>query len=158
VSLSFLELLVIYLMKTVFSHPSEQGAEFLFRVGDSGWSGVLNFEAPSADTAVSLSSGSTSTSKDIHLGVSWAPGLGKYKLVKVITIAPRYMIKNELPQAISFRECGDAAAAHSIEPGAAVPLLSFTPGREAALSLKYPGVDCSWYDNLVLSMTRKNSL
>ena len=128
----------------VFSHPKEQGAEFLFRLADSGWSKALNFEAPSADTTITLPPATNQGSKEAHIGVSWTSGLGKYKLTKVVTFAPRFVIKNELPQDISYRECGDVAGDAPIASGQSIPVHSFSPGRDPAISFKYPGVDCNW--------------
>ncbi|KAG8963047.1 hypothetical protein FRC03_003482 [Tulasnella sp. 419] len=127
----------------MFSHPREQGAEFTARVGKSQLSRVLNFDAPSADTAICLPS-ATPNGKELHVGISWAAGLGKYKLSKVITFAPRFLIRNELDQELSFRECGDRSSGAPMKPNTEVPIHAFQPGRDPSLSLKYPGVGSEW--------------
>ncbi|KAG9019286.1 hypothetical protein FRB90_004293 [Tulasnella sp. 427] len=127
----------------MFSHTKEQGAEFLFRLGDTAWSNALNFEAPSAETAVALGS-SVPSSKETHIGVSWTSGLGKYRLTKVVTFAPRFVLKNELDQDIVFRESGDPANDSPLRAGNSSPIFALSARREAALAFKYPGVDSKW--------------
>lgn len=138
----------------VFSHPSEQGAEFSFKLGNSAWSRFLNFEAPSAETAVCLQSSTTGATKETHIAVSWTSGSGKYKLSKVITLAPRFMIKNELATQIYYRECGDAANQLSLQAGQSDSILAFSPRGDPALSLKYSGVDASWYARCTRTITQ----
>lgn len=127
----------------MFSHAKEQGAEFVFRLGDTAWSSPLNFEAPSAETAVTLGS-SNPTTKETHVGVSWTWGLGKYKLTKVVTFTPRFVLKNELGQDIVFRESGDPSNDAPLRSGSFTPIFALSSRREAALAFKYPGVG-SWY-------------
>lgn len=131
----------------MFSHTKEQSAEFVFRLGDTAWSNVLNFEAPSAETAVALGSPAPST-KETHVGVSWTSGLGKYKLTKVVTFAPRYVLKNELEQDIVFRESGDPGNDAPLRTGSSTPIFALSSRREAALAFKYPGVGSKWYVRL----------
>lgn len=123
----------------------------MLRIENSQWSNVLNFEAPTADTALTLQSaqGSASVNKEVHIGVSWASGLGKYKLSKVVTIVPRYVVKNELPGDLSVREVGDPRSDAPLRSGQVMPIHSFLPGRDPGLTFKYPGVDSDWYAVLV---------
>ncbi|KIO33566.1 hypothetical protein M407DRAFT_3889 [Tulasnella calospora MUT 4182] len=127
----------------MFSHTKEQGAEFVFRLGDTAWSNGLNFEAPSAETAVALGSPASST-KETHIGVSWSSGLGKYKLTKVVTFAPRFVLKNELGQDIVFRESGDPGNDAPLRAGSFTPIFALSARREAGLAFKYPGVGSKW--------------
>ncbi|KAG8928477.1 hypothetical protein FRC01_005870 [Tulasnella sp. 417] len=127
----------------MFSHTKEQGAEFVFRLGDTAWSNGLNFEAPSAETAVALGSPAPST-KETHVGVSWTSGLGKYKLTKVVTFAPRFVLKNELGRDIVFRESGDPGNDAPLRAGSFTPIFALSARREAALAFKYPGVGSKW--------------
>ncbi|KAG8911288.1 hypothetical protein FRC00_006761 [Tulasnella sp. 408] len=129
--------------RNVFSHTKEQGAEFVFRLGDTAWSNALNFEAPSAETAVALGSPAPST-KETHVGVSWTSGLGKYKLTKVVTFAPRFVLKNELGGDIVFRESGDPGNDAPLRAGSFTPIFALSARREAALAFKYPGVGSKW--------------
>jgi vacuolar protein sorting-associated protein 13A/C len=79
------------------------------------------------------------------VGVSWTEGLGKYKLTKVITLAPRFLIKNNLAEAISFREHGVAPKDRSIiEPGQRSPLQIMRMGQEKLLTVAFSGLNAQW--------------
>lgn len=144
----------------VLSHPHENGHEFVFKIGDSAWSKVLqsridlyiilkciqifSLEAPAAETALVVAS-QKKKSEEIHAGLSWSEGLGKYKLTKVITIAPRFLIKNNLSEALSFREHGVPPRDRSvIKPGERLPLQVIRAGEEKLLTVAYPGLNTQW--------------
>lgn len=85
-------------------------------------------------------------SEEFHVGLSWTEGLGKYKLTKVITLAPRFLIKNNLAEAISFREHGVAPKDRSIiEPGQRSPLQIMRMGQEKLLTVAFSGLNAQWY-------------
>lgn len=80
-----------------------------------------------------------------HIGLSWTEGLGKYKLTKVITLTPRFLIKNNLAEAISFREHGVAPQDRSvIEPGHRSPLLIMRMGQAKFLTVAFTGLNAQW--------------
>jgi vacuolar protein sorting-associated protein 13A/C len=84
-------------------------------------------------------------SEEIHVGLSWTEGLGKYKLTKVITLAPRFLIKNNLSEAISFREHGVAPKERSVvDPGERCPLHFMRTGQEKLLTVAFPGLNAQW--------------
>ncbi|OSX67568.1 hypothetical protein POSPLADRAFT_1064162 [Postia placenta MAD-698-R-SB12] len=130
--------------RPVLSHPSEQGRDFSFKVGDSTWSQVVNLEAPAADTRlIILAQGRRA--EEVHIGLSWAEGLGKYKLTKVITLAPRFVIKNNFHGTIAFREHGVPPRARStLDSGERCPLQSLRAGEEKLLTVAFPGLDAQW--------------
>ncbi|KAF0534769.1 vacuolar protein sorting-associated protein 13 [Gigaspora margarita] len=76
----------------------------LLKVGDSDWSKPLSFEAVGTFLEVVIPSTSTSRAEEIHLGVSIQEGHQKYKLTKIVTFTPRFIIKNNLNNDIIFRE------------------------------------------------------
>ena len=85
-------------------------------------------------------------SEEIHAGLSWTEGLGKYKLTKVITLAPRFIIKNNFSQPLAFREHGSAPRGRStIEPGERLPLEFLRIGEEKLLTVAFPGLNAQWY-------------
>lgn len=128
----------------MLSHPNDKGHEYVFRVGDSAWSKVFSFEAPSAETELVVAS-QKQKSDEIHIGVSWSEGLGKYKLTKVITLAPRFLIKNNLSEVISFREHGVAPRDRSvIKPGERCPLHFMRGGQERLLTVAFSGLNAQW--------------
>ncbi|KAF7347835.1 hypothetical protein MVEN_01541000 [Mycena venus] len=128
----------------MLSHPNDKGHEYIFRVGESTWSKVFSFEAPSAETELVVTSQRQKTD-EIHIGVSWTEGLGKYKLTKVITLAPRFLIKNNLSEALSFREHGVAPRERSIiKPGERCPLHFMRAGQERLLTIAFSGLNAQW--------------
>ncbi|KAF8873711.1 vacuolar protein sorting-associated protein 13 [Gymnopilus junonius] len=118
----------------LLSHSHKQGHEFIFRIGDSAWSKLISFEAPAAETEVVVPL-QNQRLDEFHIGLSWSEGLGKYKLTKVISLTPRFLIKNQLPGAITFRE-------H--ESGQRCSFQVFRSGSEKLLTIAYPGLNARW--------------
>jgi vacuolar protein sorting-associated protein 13A/C len=84
-------------------------------------------------------------SEEIHIGLSWEEGSGKYKLSKVITLSPRFLVKNNLLEPISFREHGVAPRGRStIDPGERVPLHLLRSTPEKLLTVAFPGLNAQW--------------
>lgn len=98
-------------------------------------------------------------SEEIHVGLSWTEGLGKYKLTKVITLTPRFLIVNKLPDAISFREHGVAPRGRStIEPDEKCPLQVMRTGDDKLLTFAYPGLNTKWSVPILEVLLSLNSL
>lgn len=74
----------------------------LLKVGDSKWSDPQSFEAIGSNYEVMIPS--SNRQNEIHVGVSIGEGPGKYKLTKVVTIAPRFVINNMLKEDLIFRD------------------------------------------------------
>ena len=104
---------------------------------------VVSLEAPSADANLSIAS-ITQKMEEIHVGLSWAEALGKYKLTKVITLNPRFVLVNRLSTDITFREHGGAARG-SIAPGEKSFMHFMRTSDEKLLTLAYPGLNARWY-------------
>lgn len=75
---------------------------------------MISLEAPAAETALVMPS--KSRKEELHIGLAWAEGLGKYKLTKVITITPRFVLKNSLNETLWVREHGTPTSTQ-LEPG-----------------------------------------
>jgi vacuolar protein sorting-associated protein 13A/C len=90
---------------------------------------------------------SLATPKDTesHIGVLWTEGQGKYKLSKVITLTPRFLVKNKLGQALHFREKGMPPSERSLlQPGERSALQYTRRGREKLLTVAYSGLNARW--------------
>lgn len=93
-------------------------------------------------------------SEEIHLGLSWTEGLGKYKLTKVITLAPRFLLKNNLSDPISFREHGVAPRERStINPGERCPMMFLRAGQEKLMTVALAGLNAQWFVSKLISMS-----
>ncbi|VDB84480.1 unnamed protein product [Peniophora sp. CBMAI 1063] len=127
----------------LLSHPSEHGKDFVLKLGDSGWSKTLSLDAPAADTELTIPA---EKSQEVHVGLSWTEALGKYKLTKVITLCPRFFVKNDLPSAtLCVREHGVAPKGRSeLKPGERIPLFAMRVGFEKLITVAFPGLDTQW--------------
>ncbi|GAA6061937.1 hypothetical protein JCM10212_001505 [Sporobolomyces blumeae] len=89
----------------MFSFPrDDRKNRVLLRVGESTWCKPLSFETVGLETEVVLPS--ASGKEEIRLGVKVTEGLGDYKLTKVITMCPRYIVKNNFGEKLRVRELG----------------------------------------------------
>ena len=102
-------------------------------------------EAPAAETEL-VATSQRQKSQEYHVGVLWMEGLGKYKLTKVITLTPRFLINNNLSETISFREHGIAPKDRAvIEPGQRSALQIMRASQEKLLTVAFPGLNAQWY-------------
>ena len=84
-------------------------------------------------------------SDEIHTGLSWTEGLGKYKLTKVITLAPRFIVKNNFSQPVAIREHGVAPRGRAaMEPGERRPLNFLRVGVDKLMTVALPGLNAQW--------------
>jgi len=83
---------------------------------------------------------------DIYLGISWAEGSGKYKIVKVITLTPRFLVKNMLSVPIAFREHGVPPRQDKgiIAPNDRSPFFLLRSKEEKLFTVAYPGINAHW--------------
>ncbi|PWN25799.1 DUF1162-domain-containing protein [Jaminaea rosea] len=126
----------------IFSHSSnDRRNRMLLRVGDSGWSRPLSFEAIGSEMEVVLPS--ASKNEEIHLGLTVADGLGKFKLSKVVKLRPRYIVRNHLDEPINLREAGAADFVTS-EAGTRLPLHFLRVGATKQMTLAWPGINNKW--------------
>ncbi|KAF9888012.1 hypothetical protein FE257_009402 [Aspergillus nanangensis] len=109
--------------------------------GGSAWSRPQSFEALGSTTEVVLPD--RHGKSEFHAGVSVAEGQGKYKLTKVVTLAPRFVLKNKLNEDILVREPGSSNVL-TIKSGDLVPLHFLRQVVEKQLCLCFPGVNNQW--------------
>ena len=126
----------------LFSYPSDDRKNrALLKIGDSNWSKPQSFDAIGSSFDATLPA--QNSRSEMHVGVSVAEGEGKYKLTKVVTVAPRYIIKNKINEAIQVREPGSSGIL-SLEPDGLLPLKYVRSTSEKQLSLCFPGVNNQW--------------
>ncbi|THH34126.1 hypothetical protein EUX98_g96 [Antrodiella citrinella] len=122
----------------------DQCKNLVFKVGESVWSQPVSLDAPSADTRLAIPS-QTQKSEEVHVGLSWTEGLGKYKQTKVITLAPRFIVRNASRDAISFREVGSVPRGRaSLNPGERAPLHFLRLGEDKLLTVAFPVLNAQW--------------
>ena len=81
------------------------------------YSAPQSFEAVGQSYEVVIPKETENEPGEAHLGVSINNGVGQYKLTKVITIRPRWIVESYLDDAIYFRQPGAKDFA-VLEPGA----------------------------------------
>ena len=126
----------------MFSFPSDDRKNrALLKVGDSTWSKPQSFDAIGSTFNVVLPS--SESKSELHVGVSIAEGEGKYKLTNIVTVAPRFVLKNKLNEEINIREPGSSNVM-KMKHGDLLPLHFMKPTREKQLCLCFLGVNNQW--------------
>ncbi|KAL8763245.1 MAG: hypothetical protein Q9184_000885 [Pyrenodesmia sp. 2 TL-2023] len=126
----------------MFSFPSDDRKNrATLKVGDSSWSKPQSFDAIGSTFEVVLPS--TTSKSELSVGVSVAEGEGKYKLTKVVTVAPRFVLKNKLKEEINIREPGSSNIT-SLKNGDLLPLRYLKQTGQKQLCLCFPGVNNQW--------------
>ncbi|GIK03206.1 hypothetical protein Aspvir_007275 [Aspergillus viridinutans] len=113
----------------------------ILKIGDSSWSKPQSFEALGSNFEVVLADRQGKC--EFHAGVSVMEGEGKYKMTKVVTISPRFILKNKLSEDILVREPGSSNVL-TIKSGDLVPLHFLRQIAEKQLCLCFPGVNNQW--------------
>ncbi|KIR37167.1 vacuolar protein sorting-associated protein vps13 [Cryptococcus deuterogattii MMRL2647] len=126
----------------LFSFPNEDRHNRLhIRVNDSKWSQPVSFEPISADMQIVVPS--ASGDYDNYVGLSYAEGIGKYKLTKVITIAPRFLVKNIYSRPIKVRQYGTRHE-YSVGVGERVAIHQLQHGAPPQLAMAFDEPNVTW--------------
>ncbi|KAJ8122891.1 hypothetical protein ONZ43_g1029 [Nemania bipapillata] len=126
----------------MFSFGNEdQRNRALLKFGDSEWSKPQSFDAIGSTTDVALQS--STKQSELHVGITVESGEGKYKLTKVVTLAPRFVVKNKVGELINVRE-PRSSNIMTLEPGALQPLYWLQRSQTKQIALCYPGMDNQW--------------
>ncbi|KND86587.1 Vacuolar protein sorting-associated protein 13 [Tolypocladium ophioglossoides CBS 100239] len=113
----------------------------LLKVDESEWSKPQSFDAIGSTSEVVLNS--SSKQREIHLGITVKSGDGKYKMTKVVTLAPRFVLENKLGEEILVRE-SSSSGYMTLKPGALQPLHFMQKSAVKQLCLCYQGIDNHW--------------
>ncbi|OAA63095.1 vacuolar protein sorting-associated protein vps13 [Cordyceps fumosorosea ARSEF 2679] len=113
----------------------------LLKFGDSEWSKPQSFDAIGSNSEVILNS--ATKNKEIHIGITVNSGEGKYKMTRVVTLAPRFVLENKLGEEVYVRESSSPGFL-TLAQGALRPLHFMQKGSVKQLSLCYAGVDSHW--------------
>ncbi|KAH0223832.1 vacuolar protein sorting-associated protein 13, partial [Aureobasidium melanogenum] len=126
----------------MFSYPTDdQKNRALIKVEGSGWSKPVSFEAIGSTTDVTVAA--ESGRSEMHVGLTVEEGEGKYKLTKVITIAPRFVVRNKLGEDLNIREPGSSDVT-TLKPQDLHPLRFLRQSSGQQLCLCFPGVNNNW--------------
>ncbi|KAK2804138.1 hypothetical protein FQN50_006680 [Emmonsiellopsis sp. PD_5] len=126
----------------MYSYPtSDRKNRSILRVEGSSWSKPQSFEAIGSTFEIILPS--SNSRSEYHAGISVEDGEGKYKLTKVVTVAPRFILNNKLNEDLIAREPGSSNVI-SLRAGDLVPLHFLRQAPEKQLCLCFPGVNNQW--------------
>jgi len=126
----------------MFSYPSDDRRNrALLKVGDSNWSRPVSFEAIGNIDDVVLTSSTKQT--EIHVGVSVSEGEGKYKMTKVVSLTPRFILNSKLSEDINIRE-PESSNVMTLKPGELLPLHFLRQTSEKQLTFCFPGINNQW--------------
>lgn len=113
----------------------------LARVGDSVWSTPLSFDAIGQN--IGVKSQVQGKQSEMNFGVSVAEGEGKYKLSKVVTFVPRYIVRNNLKESIFLVENGSTQQ-FELASGGITPLYQLRRLEKKSMMLKFSHGGKSW--------------
>ncbi|KAF9435541.1 hypothetical protein BGZ76_006083 [Entomortierella beljakovae] len=127
----------------MFSYgKAENGNRVLIQAaGNSQWSRPVSFEAVGSIMEIAVQS--AEKKEEFHLGLSVDIGKGKYALTRVVTITPRFIVKNNLNEDLNFREYGSNNVT-LVPSHQHAPLRYMRQGAQKLLSLRLPGVTSRW--------------
>lgn len=104
------------------------------QIGDSVWSGPVSFEAIGLSNAVKAQVNGKQA--EMNVAVSISEGEGKYKLSKVVTVAPRYILKNNLMEDMEVVENGSTRV-FSLASQQLLPLFNLRRTEKKSLLLRF---------------------
>ena len=126
----------------MFSYPSDDRKNrAMLKMGDSNWSKPQSFDALGSTFDATLPSANSRS--EMQVGISVAEGEGKYKLTKVVTVAPRYILKNKINEPINIREPGSSNVM-TIENSDLLPLHFLRQTQQKQLCLCFSGGNSQW--------------
>ncbi|CUM64753.1 uncharacterized protein PRCAT00002364001 [Priceomyces carsonii] len=124
-----------------FDRHGDRRNRALLKINDSTWTPPLSFDAigQSIETKAQVSG----KQAEINVGITVLEGEGKYNLTKVVTIAPRYVIRNTLDEAIQIVENGSTRQTE-LEPNKLVPLYGLLRTEKKSMMLKFSHSSKTW--------------
>ena len=132
-----------YTLPKMFSYDiaGDKNNRARVRFRESNWSTPLSLDAIGQSFDVTM--GVLNKALECNLGVSITDGTGQYSLSKVVTISPRYIIKNELAFPVNICETGSVNATE-IESQGSVPLYNLRNIINKQLALRKLGTNSEW--------------
>ena len=126
----------------MFSYPNDDRKNrAILKIGQSNWSKPQSFDAIGSTFDAVLPA--TNSKSEMHVGISVAEGEGKYKLTKVVSVTPRFIIKNKIPEVMQVREPGSSNIM-KVEQGELLPLQFLRSVPEKQICLCFSGVNNQW--------------
>ncbi|KAK8134964.1 vacuolar protein sorting-associated protein 13 [Apiospora sp. TS-2023a] len=126
----------------MFSYPGDEHKNrALLKIGDSEWSKPQSFDAIGSTSDVILPA--VNKNGEYHVGITIEAGEGKYKMTRVVTLAPRFIVKNKLGEEINIREPGSSNIM-TLQTGSLQALHTLQRSPAKQLALCFPGINNQW--------------
>ncbi|CAD1784077.1 similar to Saccharomyces cerevisiae YLL040C VPS13 Protein of unknown function [Maudiozyma barnettii] len=132
-----------YTLPKMFSYDidGDKNNRARVRFRETDWSTPLSLDAIGQSFDVTM--GVLNKALECNLGIDVTEGTGKYSLSKVVTISPRYIIKNELPFPIVVCETGSVNTTEIMSDGS-IALYNLRNIINKQLALKMLGSISEW--------------
>lgn len=124
-----------------FEKRDDVGSRALVKIESSNWSKPVSFESIGHIGEVDAQIPNKKT--EINLGIKIEEGKGKYKLSKVITFVPRYVVRNNYPEDLDILSIGSSDPL-LLSSGDVVPLYNLPKVNEKQLQIRFPGGHSQW--------------
>lgn len=124
-----------------FARDEDRQNRAVAKLGDSVWSTPLSFDAIGQNTGTKAQVNGKQS--EMNFGISVAEGEGKYKLSKVITFAPRYIVRNNLKEPIMLVENGSTNQ-FELEAGAITPLYHLRRLEQKSIMIRFAHGGRAW--------------
>lgn len=124
-----------------FDKFGDRANRALLKVGDSSWTTPLSFDAIGQNNAVTALIPNKQTGMDV--AVSIEEGTGKYNLTKVVTVAPRYILRNLFEEPLAFVEVGSTHQ-FTLNSGEMLPLYGLRALADKSFSLRLAHQSKGW--------------
>ncbi|KAF7728851.1 hypothetical protein EC973_005477 [Apophysomyces ossiformis] len=126
----------------MFSYPEvDHRNRAQIALPESRWSEALSFEAVGSSRDVTLMA--SNNSNTVHLGVQVEEGIGQYRLTKLVTIAPRFIMKNNTKYDMTLRELAATNEFH-LDANQKYPVYEFNKSPIKWLCLRLRQVNDVW--------------
>lgn len=120
----------------------------LLKIGDSNWTSPLSLDAIGQNNAINALIPNKQIGMDV--AVSIEEGTGRYNLTKVVTVAPRFILRNLLDEDLTFVENGSTKQ-FTLAKGEMQPLYGLRLVDEKSLSLKFTHNPKGWSSAFTIS-------
>ncbi|KPI40863.1 Vacuolar protein sorting-associated protein 13 [Cyphellophora attinorum] len=129
-------------MPYLYSYPTDDRKNrSVMKIGESTWSKAQSFDALGSSYEVVLPA--SSGRSEMHVGVDVSEGEGKYNVTKVVTITPRFVLKNKIGENLELREPGSSNIM-KLKNNDLLPLYFLRQIQDKQLCLCFPGGNNQW--------------
>ncbi|KAI8075646.1 hypothetical protein BDF21DRAFT_495147 [Thamnidium elegans] len=131
-----------HIVPTIYSYPEfDHRNRSQISINDSKWSDPISFEAVGNSQDITLASKNDAYAR--HAGIKVEEGVGILALTKLVTISPRYVLKNNMNVPFKFCEFGSTEVTN-IDAGQKMPLYQTNKSHVRWLCLQLQELEDYW--------------